>query len=399
MRVLPLRRRLNSIALILAWALCVVPLAGRALAVEDTPEDPGGQDPAVEADPAVALAQARAAAAQGEVGRLSGQLDVAAAAFEQAQAHQLRLVEELVGSDQLVAAVQASTDQAEAAFRERIVAAYTRPTDAFAMAGAVLSAPDAGTALHRAELLQRATAHSAETLAGTEQAGALTLDAIRQHQVVSAGSAGAAAERQAAALALSAAVDGAREQLADARGQLEDARDEAERQIEERRIAAEAAAAAAAEAAAAAVTDFSGPGPLPAVNGKVCPIGAPNGFIDSWGFPRSGGRRHKGVDMFAPMGAPVYAMTDGVIARHSTSRLGGLSLYLSGDDGNLYYYAHLQRILPDYGPGRRVEAGELIAANGDSGNARGGSPHIHFEVHPGGGGPVPPYAYSAAACF
>jgi len=131
----------------------------------------------------------------------------------------------------------------------------------------------------------------------------------------------------------------------------------------------------------------------------ACPLDGAFTFRDTWGAPRSGGRRHKGVDMFAPMGAPVYAMTDGVIARHSTSRLGGLSLYLSGDDGNLYYYAHLQRILPDYGPGRRVEAGELIAANGDSGNARGGSPHIHFEVHPGGGGPVPPYAYSAAACF
>jgi len=395
-RVLPLRRRLNSTALILAWALCVVPLAGRALAVEDTPEDPGGQDPAVEADPAVVGAQARAAAAQGEVGRLSGQLDVAAAAFEQAQAHQLRLVEELVGSDQLVAAVQASTDQAEAAFRERIVAAYTRPTDAFAMAGAVLSAPDAGTALHRAELLQRATAHSAETLAGTEQAGALTLDAIRQHQVVSAGSAGAAAERQAAALALSAAVDGAREQLADARGQLEDARDEAERQIEERRIAAEAAAAAAAEAAAAAVTDFSGPGPLPAVDGKVCPIGAPNGFIDSWGFPRSGGRRHKGVDMFAAYSTPIFAVANGTVSRVYVNQLGGLSIDLVDDAGDRYYYAHLSSAAVV--SGQRVSAGQVMGANGDSGNARGTPPHLHWQYHPGGGAPVNPYPLAAALC-
>jgi murein DD-endopeptidase MepM/ murein hydrolase activator NlpD len=131
----------------------------------------------------------------------------------------------------------------------------------------------------------------------------------------------------------------------------------------------------------------------------ACPLGQPLHFRDTWGAPRSGGRRHKGVDMFAPMGTPVYAMTNGVIARHSSSRLGGIGLYLRGDDGNEYYYAHLQRILPGYGPGRRVEAGELIATNGDTGNARGGSPHVHFEVHPGGGRPVNPYPFTAAACF
>lgn len=131
----------------------------------------------------------------------------------------------------------------------------------------------------------------------------------------------------------------------------------------------------------------------------ACPLGRPYHFRDTWGAPRSGGRRHKGVDMFAPMSIPVYAMTNGVIGRHSTSRLGGLGMYLRGDDGNEYYYAHLRRIVPGYGPGRRVEAGELIAYNGDSGNARGGAPHVHFEVHPGGGRPVNPYPFVAAACF
>jgi peptidoglycan LD-endopeptidase LytH len=88
-----------------------------------------------------------------------------------------------------------------------------------------------------------------------------------------------------------------------------------------------------------------------------------------------------------------------VIARHSNSPLGGLGLYLAGDDGNQYYYSHLQQIYPDYQPGRRVEAGERIAANGDSGNARGGAPHIHFEVRPGGGAQINPYPHAAAACF
>ncbi|MFO7779982.1 MAG: peptidoglycan DD-metalloendopeptidase family protein [Nitriliruptoraceae bacterium] len=122
-------------------------------------------------------------------------------------------------------------------------------------------------------------------------------------------------------------------------------------------------------------------------------------FVDSWGFPRSGGRRHKGTDIMGPMGTPVYAFTDGVIARHSNSRLSGISLYLRGDDGSTYFYAHLQGYAPLGAVGNRVQAGEQIAFNGDSGNARGGAPHIHFERHPGGGSAVNPYPYLAAACF
>lgn len=122
-------------------------------------------------------------------------------------------------------------------------------------------------------------------------------------------------------------------------------------------------------------------------------------FVDSWGFPRSGGRSHKGADVMGPMGAPVYAITDGVITRHSNSSLGGISLYLQGDDGSTYFYTHLRGYAPLGSVGTRVEAGEHVAFNGATGNARGGAPHIHFERHPGGGSAVNPYPYLAAACF
>ncbi len=122
-------------------------------------------------------------------------------------------------------------------------------------------------------------------------------------------------------------------------------------------------------------------------------------FIDSWGFPRSGGRRHQGTDIMGPMGANVYAFTSGVVARHSNSRLGGISLYLRGDDGSTYFYAHLQGFAPRGAVGTRVNAGEHIAYNGNTGNARGGAPHIHFERHPGGGAAVNPYPWLVAACF
>jgi len=122
-------------------------------------------------------------------------------------------------------------------------------------------------------------------------------------------------------------------------------------------------------------------------------------FRDTWGAPRSGGRRHKGTDVFAPMNQPVFAFTSGVIIRRSWSRLGGLGLYLRGDDGNTYYYAHLQGYAPKGAVGTRVEAGDLVAYNGNTGNARGGAAHIHFERHPGGGSAVNPYRWVAAACY
>ncbi len=122
-----------------------------------------------------------------------------------------------------------------------------------------------------------------------------------------------------------------------------------------------------------------------------------NSFVDSWGAPRSGGRRHKGVDVMAPYNVPVYAFTNGRITRMNRGGLGGIQLYLWGDDGNEYFYAHLSGYADTAYVGKRVEAGELIAYNGDTGNARG-TPHVHFELHPGGGGAINPYPYMRAAC-
>ncbi len=122
-------------------------------------------------------------------------------------------------------------------------------------------------------------------------------------------------------------------------------------------------------------------------------------FIDSWGHARSGGRGHRGTDMMGPMNAPVYAFVSGVVERRANSQLGGLSLYLRGDDGSTYFYAHLNGYTDLGSAGVRVVAGDHIAFNGNTGNARGGAPHIHFERHPGGGAAVNPYQWLARACF
>lgn len=130
----------------------------------------------------------------------------------------------------------------------------------------------------------------------------------------------------------------------------------------------------------------------------ACIFSGAHDYRDTWGAPRSGGRRHQGTDVFAAHGAPVYAFTDGTVQRYSSSALGGIGLYVWGDDGVQYYYAHLASYAPGVWPGERVEAGQLVAYNGASGNASMSAPHVHFEVHPGGGGAVNPYHWLTPVC-
>ena len=101
--------------------------------------------------------------------------------------------------------------------------------------------------------------------------------------------------------------------------------------------------------------------------------------------------------MFGTRGGNVFAITSGTITRTSNGGLSGLFMILRGDDGNDYWYIHLQDFVASRG--QRVETGQLIAHNGDTGNARGTTPHIHFELHPGGGGAVNPYPMLAALCL
>jgi len=128
----------------------------------------------------------------------------------------------------------------------------------------------------------------------------------------------------------------------------------------------------------------------------ACLVGSNHAFRDTWGAPRSGGRRHKGVDVFAPYGSPSYAVTNGVISNIHSGGNGGKMVYLRGDDGNEYFYSHMSSYASSEGD--RVRAGEIIAYVGDTGNARGGSPHVHFEVHPGGGAPINPTPFTHRVC-
>jgi murein DD-endopeptidase MepM/ murein hydrolase activator NlpD len=179
------------------------------------------------------------------------------------------------------------------------------------------------------------------------------------------------------------------------------------RRLEEERLRREAEAAAAAAAAATTTsttrpptTTTRPPSPPPVVvDGRVCPIDGPTAFSDTWGARRSGGRTHEGVDMISPRNTPLVAIETGKIRRMGNGGLGGVTIWVRGDSGDDYYYAHLEAWADGLRVGQRVDVGELIGFVGNSGNAKRTITHLHFEYHPDGGRAVNPYPLARDLCL
>lgn len=144
-------------------------------------------------------------------------------------------------------------------------------------------------------------------------------------------------------------------------------------------------------------TTTTPPPPPPSGGGGACPVAGAVSFSDSWGAPRSGGRSHQGVDMMAKVGVPVAAIFSGTIKRMKSGGLGGITIWLKADNGDEFYYAHLDGYA-DISVGQSVSEGQTIAYNGYSGNASASYPHVHFEYHPGGGSAVNPYPLVKGIC-
>ena len=103
-------------------------------------------------------------------------------------------------------------------------------------------------------------------------------------------------------------------------------------------------------------------------------------ITNSWGFPRGGGRSHQGVDIFAPSGTPVLSATEGIVFRVGTNELGGQVINILGPGRQVHYYAHLDR----YGAfeaGDVVYPGNIIGYVGNTGNAQGTPPHLHYGLY------------------
>lgn len=164
----------------------------------------------------------------------------------------------------------------------------------------------------------------------------------------------------------------------------------------ETRLAKEAKAKAAAanrakKKSSTAVGTIINPG-----NGPLtCPIQGSTAFTNDWGNARSGGRSHKGTDIFSARGTPNVAVVSGTVM-FQNERTGGISAYVTGG-GYTYYYTHLQDTV---GGSRAVQRGEVIGHTGNTGNAAGGSTHTHFEIRSGGpnGSRVNPYPTLRSIC-
>ena len=131
-------------------------------------------------------------------------------------------------------------------------------------------------------------------------------------------------------------------------------------------------------------------GALPAGD-YLFPVAGPTQFTNDWGYARPGGRSHQGIDLFAAGGTPVVAVADGTLFNVGWNTLGGWRLWVRDTSGNGFYYAHLSAYSPIAKEGASVTRGTVLGYVGNTGDAQGTPTHLHFEVHPGGGGPVPPY--------
>ena len=107
----------------------------------------------------------------------------------------------------------------------------------------------------------------------------------------------------------------------------------------------------------------------------------PRELRDSYRAPRSGGRIHQAIDIFAARGTPVVALASGEIVRVGVDGLGGNVVRLRTASGRYeFYYAHLDRFAPGLHLGQAVARGDTLGTVGTTGNARATPPHLHLQM-------------------
>jgi hypothetical protein len=139
----------------------------------------------------------------------------------------------------------------------------------------------------------------------------------------------------------------------------------------------------------------------------IFPVLGKSRYTNDFGDPRGQGR-HEGIDIVAARKALAVAAEAGTVKYHFGSSRAGCMLYLNGDSGTTYLYVHLNNdvgmtndnrgrcvagtaFAPGLKSGARVAAGEPVGFVGDSGDANGIEPHLHFEMHPNDGAAASPF--------
>ena len=130
--------------------------------------------------------------------------------------------------------------------------------------------------------------------------------------------------------------------------------------------------------------------PLPKENSLPNPLPKQH-LADTWGAARSQGRSHEGIDIFAERGTPIQATTQGIVSKVGEDALGGRVVMIIGPGGAGHYYAHLEDYA-DISANDWVNSGDTIGYVGDSGNAKGTPPHVHYGIYINGSA-VNPYPF------
>ena len=388
----PSRLRTGVVATVLAG---VVAVSGGGVALA-APENPSDQQ--------IDAAQTAQDAAAAEVGRIAGLVAAAEAQLEQVQVQA-----EAAGTAYLVAeeARQAADAAAEQTARDLQVATDAVTAAQLQLADfsrdsymnsstltremALLDADGPGDLVRRAALLDYVGDHQVDVLGGLEaaqvqqaQADAAARAARDEKAAAEAAAQQAKATAEAQLANQETAVATVRAQQADLDQQLQAAQVQllslqgarnAYQAWLEQKAAEEAAARAAQErarlqAVADAQSDSREAGYVRPAQGTTSSC-----FGSRWGVT------HFGVDIAAPIGTPIYAATAGVVQRAGAATGFGQAVYILGDDGAVTVYGHVNEYYVS--AGERVRAGEQIAEVGNRGQSTG--PHLHFEVHPGGG--------------
>ncbi len=326
----------------------------------------------------------RLADARGRLAVIEGQVDLAQAALEEAIEEQRAREADLLAEQLALAAIEAELAEAMAVFTTQIVATFKYGTAGAVRGSMVLElvrgVEDPNALAVGLKHLRVVTSAQDEVVRRVER-----LRTRQQDQVRVTDQAAQAAERAAElAEADLAFVEDLRQQAAAAAASVA-----AEERAQARVVAALRTTASETSALLSRVAARQAQlrsELARARGGLLCPVvGAVVGrnFINDWGFPRSGGRQHRGNDIFAPRGTPLVAMDDAVIIRANTasnrSALGGITLTLRGSDGTEWYYAHLDTIAAGVGVGRSVARGQQVGTVGSTGNASATSPHLHLE--------------------
>jgi septal ring factor EnvC (AmiA/AmiB activator) len=329
----------------------------------------------------VVVAAPGATGDEGDLARARERANAAAADLSHAESRAGELELQVAEQQRQLEAADASLATLRQTLRETAVAAYIGA--AGDPAAQFISGEDLNRSVQAQALASLVTQNNA--------------DAVDQYRVVAEDATAARAALDATLAEQQGVVDSLRDRrrALDAELARLEELERQRREAEERRRAQEAAAAAARaqrRSSSSNNTVRSAPTAPIASGDWICPVQGAVAFVDSWGDPRSGGRRHQGVDMMAAHGTPVVAPVGGTVSHRSNS-VGGMSFYLNGNDGNFYYGTHLS----GYANPGTVAAGTVIGYVGDSGNAAG-NPHLHFEIHPGGGAAINPYPTVRAHC-